>query len=95
MTNVQTDSEGGIIDIVQETLTLKPSSDDKNDDECKFLLPGCKYSFFKNAMLKTLISKKTSNWQKYQEEKYSSFEVDDGDCKSVGEFFHNFVNFKA
>lgn len=88
ITNVQADSEGAIIDVMKETLIMKPLNEDENN--IKFGLPGLpgsKYSSFKNAMLKTLVSKKTANWKKYQEEKYNLFDTDNYENEDIGKLY--------
>lgn len=87
--SAQTDSQGEVVDVVKEVLTIQ-LTDEVEDEYAKneFALPGSKYAHFKVAMLKKLVSKKEADWNKYQTEKrrYTSDNFDDeeiGNCRII------------
>ena len=83
----KTDFQGEVIDVAKETLNLTSCNDIDSDVEKKFALPGSKYSFFKDTMLKTLVSKKEANWKEYQREKRKLYASDDSEVENEGWYY--------
>lgn len=67
--STQTNSDGEIIDITKETLVLQVDDAESEFSHPKFSKPGAKRAYFKEKILKDLISKKEAHWNEYQSEK--------------------------
>ncbi|XP_065223021.1 claspin-like [Planococcus citri] len=73
----QTDTEGGVIGVSKETLTMSLNGEENEFSNPKLKVPGAKHAYLKKKMLDMLISKKEATWNEYQNEKRKYYGSDD------------------